>query len=87
MAGIECPACGTVNEGGAEAFCAWCGLELSGSEAGELRRMIARLVDVDRELFEVGDRRARLAAGVEVLRFGHAPFTDQRDGRRIRRRG
>jgi hypothetical protein len=62
VAGIECPACGTANDGDAEAFCPWCGLELRGSEAAAIRLLAQQLGEVDRELFEVAERRARLAA-------------------------
>jgi hypothetical protein len=58
-----------VSEGSADAFCPWCGLELRGSEAAELRLLTARLGEVDRELFEVGERRARLAAELAAHRW------------------
>jgi hypothetical protein len=66
---IQCPACGTASDTGAGAFCPWCGLELGGSEAAELQLLTARLAETDRELWDVGARRSRLAADLAARQW------------------
>lgn len=71
MAGIECPACGTANDGDAtsSSFCPWCGLDLRGEQATGLRLLAQQLGALDRELFEVGERRSRLAADLAARQW------------------
>jgi hypothetical protein len=58
----ECPGCGAANDAGADAFCPWCGLDLLGPEAIELRRLAGQLGELDRQLWDLDARRRRLAA-------------------------
>ncbi len=60
--GILCPACGAAGNDGADASCPWCGLDPRGPEAEELRRLTGQLGELDRELWEIGERRRQLAA-------------------------
>jgi hypothetical protein len=59
--GTLCPACGAAGDVGAEGSCPWCGIDWRGPEAKELRRLAAQVDALDRELWEVGERRNRLA--------------------------
>jgi hypothetical protein len=58
--GSPCPACGVPGPSDA-ASCPQCGLDLAGPDAGELRRLNARLAEIDHERGDVWERRRVVA--------------------------
>lgn len=63
-----CPACGTPND--AEPYvCPACRLDLRSAEADEFRALIGRLGELDRELWETGQRRQEAAAELGQRRW------------------
>lgn len=64
---MSCPACGASVDD--DAFCPWCGLELHGSRAAVLRRLIAGIDDIDGSLTILTTRRQALAAELAELRW------------------
>ena len=63
-----CPACGTPSD--AEPYvCLACRLDLRSAEADELRALIGRLGELDRELWETGQQRQQVAAELGQRRW------------------
>jgi hypothetical protein len=77
--GTLCPACGAAGDTGGDERCSWCGLELRGTEAEALRQLAAQVEGLDRELWEIGERRRQLA-----VELGNRRWTASRGARGVR---
>ena len=65
--GEVCPACGTVADG--DPWCSSCGLELTGTEAEQLRSLAGQLAAAEGDLEGARRRRDHLATQLSNLRF------------------